>query len=76
MVINYGAGFGSPLFKFMRTFKSKSVKDNKRHFGFCTEIQACEAEEPPIGFEECDRSFIEPLSKLFTQDGVTYYGHL
>ena len=43
----------------------------------CTNIVACVAAAAPTSFwDAADESILLGLTKLYTQAGVTYYGHL
>jgi len=43
----------------------------------CTNVVACIADAAPAAhWEACDESILDGLTKLYTQAGVAYYGHL
>jgi hypothetical protein len=43
----------------------------------CTNVVACVADAAPAAnWEPTDASILTGLTKLYTQAGVTYYGHL
>ncbi len=58
----------------MKTFKNKNYF--KRDYE-CTNVIACVAEKAPNdNYIECDAFEIEHLKKLYTENGITYYGYL
>jgi hypothetical protein len=58
----------------MKTYRN--TKFVKRDYE-CTNIVACVAESAPAShWEQADASIISGLTKLYTQNGVAYYGHL
>lgn len=58
----------------MKTYRN--TKFIKRDYE-CTNIVACVAAAAPEShWEQVDASAINGLTKLYTQAGVTYYGHI
>ena len=58
----------------MTTFRN--TKFTTRYYE-CTNVVACVAEFAPAScWEPADCSILSGLTKLYTQAGVTYYGHL
>lgn len=54
----------------------RNTKFTRRDYE-CTNIVACVAvTAPAANWEPADESILSGLTKLYTQGGVTYYGHL
>jgi hypothetical protein len=58
----------------MKTFKN--TRFIRRDYE-ATNVVACQAETPPADWWiECDASKLDGLTRLWTEDGRTYYGWL
>jgi hypothetical protein len=58
----------------MKTFKNVNFT---RRDGECTNVVACQAEQPPgAQWVECDPAILAGLDQLWIQAGVRFFGYL